>query len=177
MATKLRCFYAVVKIGRLERLALVCGVDRDELNAAIWNPATKRWSAFMPHAGKIEREATIADRHRWRLALQRHRVKIEDPGAAPEVRRFDSSLEHNPHAPIPHGGRVQSLLFDRARWGPKSASNWALDHKFVSPTPDITEQKIRLRQYTPDASAERYRTIEFRPGVQAVIGFAKGRRR
>jgi len=62
---------------------------------------------------------------------------------------------------------VQSLLFDRSRYTPAQAKDWASRHGFVSHTVDTTEWLHHLRQF--DAGGRPCRTIAFGHGIEAVV--------
>lgn len=66
--------------------------------------------------------------------------------------------------------RVQSLIFDWAVFSVAAAREWARAHGYADQDVDRKEGTIRIRQ-EPPGRFHRFRTIQFRPGVQAVIGF------
>jgi hypothetical protein len=63
---------------------------------------------------------------------------------------------------------VQTLIFDKDRFSVASAKKWAAAHGFKSGDTDEKENTIRLRQRDPGEYGS-FRTIEFKPGVQAVV--------
>lgn len=65
---------------------------------------------------------------------------------------------------------VQTLIFDRERFDRNSAKKWARDHDFRDDKVDVTNNSIRLRQFSPGQCRDRsFRTISLTTGVQAVI--------
>lgn len=68
-----------------------------------------------------------------------------------------------------HWGRseVQSLLFDREYFTTGQAKAWARKHGYRATKVHTTEHFHRLRQYAPEG--EPCRTIEFKPGIEAVV--------
>jgi hypothetical protein len=66
---------------------------------------------------------------------------------------------------------VQSVLFSRNLWTIRNAKMWLRKHSLKTPTPDITENYYRFRQFRPDG--DRYRTIPFgqKTGIKAIIAF------
>jgi hypothetical protein len=74
-------------------------------------------------------------------------------------------------AAAPAGMKVQSLIFDAAKFAAAQAREWADAHEFSSAKVDETEQSFRLRQIDPDEfDSSTFRTIRLRPGVSAVVG-------
>lgn len=66
--------------------------------------------------------------------------------------------------------RVQSLLFAKDMFTRAQASEWALEHGFQVSKVEGTANNWRIRQIDPvHVGATSFRTISFRPGVQAVI--------
>lgn len=78
----------------------------------------------------------------------------------------------NPTSRKPGRGhsRVQTLLFSRSSFTPSSAKTWARSHGYKSGKVDVTDKYIRLRQADPGRFS-RMRTITFKPGLKAVVGF------
>jgi hypothetical protein len=82
------------------------------------------------------------------------------------------------YASRPHRGRrnpgrwkgteVQSLLFERPKWTPATAKEWARDHAYHSGKVDVTDNYVRLRQFAPVRGTQK-RTITFGDGIKAVI--------
>lgn len=95
------------------------------------------------------------------LAAQENPVK-----ALTGRRRRKSTASRAPGA---GGGRVQTLLFPRAKFTPASATAWARSHGFKSGKVDVTDQYVRIRQLPPGG---RMRTIQFQnTPVRAVVRF------
>lgn len=66
--------------------------------------------------------------------------------------------------------RVQSLLFAKDTFTRQAAEEWALTHGFHVSKIESTANNWRIRQVDPiHVGATSFRTISFRPGVQAVI--------
>ena len=80
-------------------------------------------------------------------------------GANSEVGKWKKSSE------------TESLLFSRDIFTPYAAKSWAREHGFLygDANIDITDNYIRIRQANPH-EFNTLRTIEFRPGVKALIG-------
>ncbi len=74
----------------------------------------------------------------------------------------------NPGPKWAAGSKVQSLLFDRARWTPSTAKTWARGHGYKSGKVHVTDNYVRLRQFAPVARTQK-RTISFGSGIKAVI--------
>ena len=65
---------------------------------------------------------------------------------------------------------VQTLLFDKEKFTEEEAKKWASDHDFKSSKVDITENKIRLRQFDPaECEKDSFGTKDMTDGVQAVF--------
>lgn len=65
---------------------------------------------------------------------------------------------------------VQTLLFDIEKFTVDEAKKWADEHGFSSEKVDITEEKIRLRQFDPAlCDPDTYGTKTLDDGVQAVF--------
>jgi hypothetical protein len=76
---------------------------------------------------------------------------------------------------MPPKYKLQSILFDRSKFNKSSAKRWVLEHGFKSTKPDITENKIRIRQMSP-ASATRaglthYITKQIVDGVELILAY------
>ena len=68
------------------------------------------------------------------------------------------------------GLRVQSLLFDRDVFTKTDARKWVKSHGFVDLGVDEKPNTWRFRQHEPtEHERDSFRTIYFRPGVQAVV--------
>lgn len=71
---------------------------------------------------------------------------------------------------------VQSLLFDKEQFDEEKAVKWAGDHSFENGKVDVTEDKIRLRQFDPaECKPDTYGTKELTDGVQAVFCVRQGK--
>lgn len=69
---------------------------------------------------------------------------------------------------------IQTLVFDKSKYGEGAAVKWAHDHKFHADKVDVTEDSYRIRQRDPgDFEEGSFRTIELTDGVKAVIGKVK----
>lgn len=66
------------------------------------------------------------------------------------------------------GTEVQALLFERPRWTPRAATEWASSHDFRSGKVHVTDHYVRLRQFDPVRGTQK-RTITFGDGIKAVI--------
>lgn len=77
------------------------------------------------------------------------------------------------------GLRVQSVMFDRSAF-PRSSTalKWARTHGMRAAKVDTTENFHRVRQESPRAfAAKSFRTIYFRPGIAAVVGCPRPKRK
>lgn len=74
---------------------------------------------------------------------------------------------------------MQTVVFDRAAFPrPSSALSWARRHGMKATKVHTTGNSHRVRQESPAAfSGGSFRTIYFRPGVAAVVGCPKRKRR
>jgi len=70
----------------------------------------------------------------------------------------------NPRGPM----RVQSLLFDRRRWTPTAAAEWAYAHGYRLGRIEGSDAYWRMRQFSP-RRAHTFRTIRFGRGISAVV--------
>lgn len=77
------------------------------------------------------------------------------------------------------GLRVQTVVFDRSAFPrPSSALAWARKHGMRAAKIDTTSGSHRVRQESPAAfEAKSFRTIYFRPGIAAVVGCPKRKRK
>lgn len=74
-------------------------------------------------------------------------------------------------AKLPKKTEVQSLAFCKRLFNPSQARAWAIGHGFRYAGIDETENQLRVRQRDPsEYQTGSFRTIELRPGVQAIIG-------
>lgn len=65
---------------------------------------------------------------------------------------------------------IQTLLFDKDKFTEEEAKSWAKSHGFHAGKVDITENKIRLRQFDPsECDPNTYGTKPITDGVQAVF--------
>lgn len=66
---------------------------------------------------------------------------------------------------------VQSILFDN-RWSLFDAIDWLDEHGFKHYKVDVTQNKLRFRQYNP-RKTEHYRTkkIGKNIGIEFILGF------
>lgn len=77
------------------------------------------------------------------------------------------------------GLRLQTVVFDRDAF-PRSSSAlaWARRHGLKAAKIHTTGKSHRVRQESPTAFAKgSFRTIYFRPGIAAVVGCPKRKRR
>lgn len=83
----------------------------------------------------------------------------------------------NPAGRFPRSTEVQTLLFDKSAFNVTRAKEWAKAHGYRTSGTDIggdRATKIRLRQRDPEEFAKgTFRTIEFEPGIEAVIAMPK----
>lgn len=85
---------------------------------------------------------------------------------------YDDATDSYPGGPNGPAGSltVQTLLLDKDTFDRKAAVSWAKSHKFKAAKVDSTEHFWRIRQADPgDFRKETFRTIDFRPGVKAVV--------
>lgn len=72
---------------------------------------------------------------------------------------------------IPTTTKVQSLRFCRDVFTERQAKQWAKQHGYKYGKIDPTKRQYRIRQDEPDQfQPSSFRTVQFRPGVWAVIG-------
>ena len=66
---------------------------------------------------------------------------------------------------------VQSIIFDKTIWSPKSSANWLMEHKF-HPIKKMRETKhfYRFRLQAPDKE-KRYTTQHIGNGIKFIISF------
>lgn len=69
--------------------------------------------------------------------------------------------------------RVSSLLFSKDFFSESQARAWAANHGFKFGSVHETKNYFRLRQIEPGVMAD-FRTIEFTPGIRAIVGPVKG---
>ena len=77
------------------------------------------------------------------------------------------------------GLRMQTVVFDRVAF-PRSSTalKWARRHGMKAAKVHTTSGSHRVRQESPTAfEAKSFRTIYFRPGIAAVVGCPKRKRR
>ncbi len=70
----------------------------------------------------------------------------------------------------PTGSRVQSVLLDKEMFSQAAAKRWAKEHNFRTTQVDSQGNYWRFRQESP-AKFKKIRTVEFRPGVRATVGW------
>jgi len=106
-----------------------------------------------------------------RPRTRRLRAKRARPRLVPPPRQRGGKARLAAGERGPRGGRteVQSLLFARSRWMPAEAKRWAQRNGYNYGAVDVTDAFIRLRQADP-VKYRRMRTIEFMPGLKAVVG-------
>jgi len=68
----------------------------------------------------------------------------------------------------PKSMQVQTLIFNKDKFSRKSAVKWAKSHGFKASKVDEKENTFRIRQRDP-GEFETFRTIPFKPGLQAVV--------
>lgn len=66
--------------------------------------------------------------------------------------------------------RVQSLLLSKEMFSLAQARRWLKEHNFKVPQPDSRGQYWRFRQEDPQKFSQ-IRTVDFRPGVRATVGW------
>jgi hypothetical protein len=65
---------------------------------------------------------------------------------------------------------IQSLLFDKDKFTEAEATKWAGDHDFKHNKVDITDKKIRLRQFDPaECEKDTFGTKSLTDGVEAIF--------
>jgi hypothetical protein len=88
-------------------------------------------------------------------------------------RKTTSHLGRKPGKHVAHhaehweGSEIQSLLFDK-QWTPAEAKRWATEHGYKAGKVDVTDNYIRLRQFTPIDGTEK-RTITLGQGIKAIL--------
>lgn len=71
----------------------------------------------------------------------------------------------------PEGTEIQTLIFSKDWFSKPEAKDWAKRNKFKYGKVDEKEDTFRLRQQDPeDFEDDKFRTIELRDGLKAVIG-------
>lgn len=63
---------------------------------------------------------------------------------------------------------IQSILFDRRYYTPKTSVNWLLSHGHKAYKLDITPHYIRARQFDPKLY-HNYRTINLGKNIKAIV--------
>jgi hypothetical protein len=97
--------------------------------------------------------------------------EVEARAARKRVRRSDPKRTRRGQRVCPVGTSVQSLVFSRDKFTPDSARQWALKHRMSARKVHATNGSIRIRQRPPSSYVPgSFRTIDFAPGVKAVIG-------
>jgi hypothetical protein len=72
------------------------------------------------------------------------------------------------------GSKVQSILFSKEYYTGRMARQWLLDHNFLAPKMDSTQNYMRYRQEDPKLfQKDSFRTLEFKRGILAVVGIPK----
>jgi len=65
---------------------------------------------------------------------------------------------------------IQSLIFSKNKFSESDAKRWAKSHGFKAPKTDITENSIRIRQFSPSKiKSGACRTIPLGSDVKAVL--------
>lgn len=75
--------------------------------------------------------------------------------------------------------KIQTVLFAKAQWTIEKAQSWLRAHDLKAPTPDVTENHLRFRQFDPKTCATgSFKTIteNFPAGVSAVVCDLAGKR-
>jgi hypothetical protein len=73
---------------------------------------------------------------------------------------------------LPKKTKLQSILFDRAKWSASQAKAWLTKHKKEAPKTDVTTNYLRYRQkppYTFQKGSFRYFPLSKKKGIFAVI--------
>lgn len=71
---------------------------------------------------------------------------------------------------IPGSTKIQTLIFDKAKYSKGDARTWAYEHGFRHRNLDETENTYRIRQATPENfNKDSFRTIELKEGIKATI--------
>lgn len=88
---------------------------------------------------------------------------------------IDEEREASPFSRVekmraPSASRVQSLLLAKSMFTQAQAKKWVQEHGFRLRKLDTQGNYWRFRQESPQ-KFERIRTIEFRPGVKATVGW------
>jgi len=65
---------------------------------------------------------------------------------------------------------VQSVLMKRQYWSLAHAKEWLKDHNFKFTKVDVTQQYLRLRQFSPKRY-KMYRIKKITPTISLVLGY------
>ena len=90
-----------------------------------------------------------------------------DPGQAFMDLPFEFRVTER-RQPDPESMKVQTLIFSKEKFTKASAKAWAKSHGFKAGKVDEKTNTYRLRQRDP-GQFETFRTIEFKPGLKAVV--------
>ena len=138
-----------------------------------WSTESEARSVFAAHTP----EELIGAVHAIPLALVQQLLGSDRmlDKSAPEKRLGSALLKAAESAAVkaaaPAGMKVQTLIFDAAKFTTAQAREWATTHDFSAAKVDETEQSFRLRQIDPGMFDDStFRTIQLRPGVSAVVG-------
>lgn len=122
--------------------------------------------------GSME-EARVQAAHAALLALgelDEAAAQVQDPAMAGTLTRYVDRARDLLLAEQRSTTKVQTLIFDKAKFDAKRARKWARAHGFRASKTDETEGSIRLRQAPPGRFKDSsFRTISLTKGVQAVI--------
>lgn len=97
----------------------------------------------------------------WTIAEEREEEREASPFSRIEKLRV---------SPKKSGSRVQTLLLSKAVFTQAAAKEWVKAHHFRSTRVDSQGAYWRFRQESPE-KFRKIRTIEFRPGVRATVGW------
>lgn len=103
-------------------------------------------------------------------------VEVEEPRANPRALRaaihaLTATAKANPRPVVPRRSEVQSLLFDRRAWTPRTAAHWARINGYTVSTPDETTRYLVLPQRDASAYAPgSFRTVPLLSSIHAVVG-------
>jgi len=99
-----------------------------------------------------------------------HASQFEGLLESPHIERLRTSPKTGRWPEGTPGTQVQTLLLDKDVFTKKQAKAWARNHNFRYGKVDETASYYRLRQGDPTAfRKDTFRTIDFRPGVKAVV--------
>jgi hypothetical protein len=99
---------------------------------------------------------------------------------SPESLVWEVTMSKTRNPGFKRSTEVQSIIFDKTKWGVSEAKKWLKDHGKKSPAVDSTKEYHRFRQAPPGSfSKSSFRTISLgnrSKGIKAVIAVPKAAR-